>query len=146
MQATREDYDAVGEIEPHRKRVYAAMIRAVDRSVSRILDTLEEEGIADNTLVVFTSDNGGAGYLGLDDVNRPFRGWKITMFEGGIRVPLFVRWPARISPGTAVDEPVAHIDMMPTLAAAAARSRLFACASTTSAVSAGSLKDSIQPV
>jgi uncharacterized sulfatase len=95
------------------------MIRAVDRSVSRILDTLEEEGIADNTVVVFTSDNGGAGYIGIPDVNSPFRGWKITMFEGGLRVPMFVKWPARIAAGTSVNTPVAHIDMMPTLASAA---------------------------
>ena len=119
LQATREDYDALSGIEPHRKRVYAGMIRAVDRSVSRILDTLEEEGIADNTVVVFTSDNGGAGYIGIPDVNSPFRGWKITMFEGGLRVPMFVKWPARIAAGTSVDTPVAHIDMMPTLTAAA---------------------------
>ncbi len=119
LQATREDYDALNGIEPHRKRVYAGMIRAVDRSVSRILDTLEEEGIADNTVVVFTSDNGGAGYIGIPDVNSPFRGWKITMFEGGLRVPMFVKWPARIAAGTSVDTPVAHIDMMPTLASAA---------------------------
>jgi uncharacterized sulfatase len=119
LQATREDYDALNGIEPHRKRVYAGMIRAVDRSVGRILDTLEEEGIADNTVVVFTSDNGGAGYIGIPDVNSPFRGWKITMFEGGIRVPMFVKWPAKIAPGTTVENPVAHIDMMPTLAAAA---------------------------
>ena len=120
LQATRDDYDALDDIQPHRKRVYAGMIRAVDRSVTRILDTLESEGIADNTIVIFTSDNGGAGYIGIDDVNRPYRGWKITMFEGGIRVPLFVKWPARIAAGTQVDTPVAHIDVMPTLAAAAA--------------------------
>ncbi len=119
LQATREDYEAVGDIKPHRKRVYAGMVRAVDRSVTRILDTLEAEGIADNTVVVFTSDNGGAGYIGIPDVNSPFRGWKITMFEGGIRVPLFVKWPARIAAGTFVDVPVTHIDVMPTLAAAA---------------------------
>ena len=70
-------------------------------------------------MVVFTSDNGGAGYIGIPDVNNPFRGWKITMFEGGLRVPLFVKWPAKIPAGTSVDTPVAHIDMMPTLAAAA---------------------------
>jgi len=119
LQATREDYEAVGDIKPHRKRVYAGMVRAVDRSVIRILDTLEAEGIADNTMVVFTSDNGGAGYIGIPDVNTPFRGWKITMFEGGIRVPMLVKWPAKIAAGTMVDTPVAHIDMMPTLAAAA---------------------------
>ena len=122
LQATREDYDALEGIEPHRKRVYAGMVRAVDRSVTRILDTLEAEGIADNTMVIFTSDNGGAGYIGIPDVNSPFRGWKITMFEGGLRVPMFVRWPARISAGTTLDTPVAHIDVMPTLAAAAGAS------------------------
>jgi arylsulfatase A-like enzyme len=123
LQSTREDYDALSGIEPHRKRVYAGMIRAVDRSVSRILDTLEAEGIADNTVVVFTSDNGGAGYIGIRDVNSPFRGWKITMFEGGLRVPMFVKWPERIAAGSSVDTPVAHIDMMPTLAAAAGASQ-----------------------
>ncbi len=119
LQATREDYEAVGDIQPHRKRVYAAMIRAVDRSVARVMQALEDAGIADNTIVMFTSDNGGASYLGLPNVNRPFRGWKITMFEGGLRVPMFVKWPARVAPGTRVDTPVAHIDVMPTLAAAA---------------------------
>jgi arylsulfatase A-like enzyme len=123
LQSTREDYDALSGIEPHRKRVYAGMIRAVDRSVSRILDTLEAEGIADDTVVVFTSDNGGAGYIGIQDVNSPFRGWKITMFEGGLRVPMFVKWPKRIAAGSSVDTPVAHIDMMPTLAAAAGASQ-----------------------
>jgi arylsulfatase A-like enzyme len=119
LQATREDYAAVGDIKPHRKRVYAAMVRALDRSVERIMATLASEGLAENTLVVFTSDNGGPGYIGIDDVNSPYRGWKITMFEGGLRVPMFVKWPAKIAPGTTVDKPVAHIDMMPTLAAAA---------------------------
>jgi uncharacterized sulfatase len=119
LQATKEDYDAVGDIQPHRLRVYAAMVRSIDRSVGRILDKLEQEGLAENTIVVFSSDNGGAGYLGLPEVNAPYRGWKITLFEGGIRVPMFVKWPARIAPGTVIDAPAAHIDMMPTFAAAA---------------------------
>jgi arylsulfatase A-like enzyme len=119
LQATREDYKAVGDIEPHRLRVYAAMVRALDRSVGRVMDKLEKEGLADNTLIIFSSDNGGAGYLGLPEVNSPYRGWKITLFEGGIRVPMFVKWPARIAPGTLIETPVAHIDVMPTLAAAA---------------------------
>lgn len=120
LQATREDYEAVGDIRPHRKRVYAAMVRAIDRSVGRVLDTLDQEGLADNTLVMFTSDNGGAGYIGIPEVNQPFRGWKITMFEGGLRVPMMIKWPSKIAAGTVVDIPVAHIDVMPTLAAAAA--------------------------
>jgi arylsulfatase A-like enzyme len=68
LQATREDYEAVGDIKPHRARVYAAMVRAVDRSVGRILATLKEEGLSDNTIVVFSSDNGGAGYIGIPDI------------------------------------------------------------------------------
>ena len=119
LQATQADYDAVGDIEPHRLRVYAAMIHALDRSVGRVMQKLEDEGLAENTIIVLSSDNGGAGYVGLPDINTPYRGWKITLFEGGIRVPMFVKWPARIAPGTVVDTPVAHIDLLPTLAAAA---------------------------
>lgn len=117
LQATREDYEAVGDITPQRRRVHAAMIRSLDRSVGRIMAKLEEAGLADNTLVVISSDNGGAGYIGLPEVNAPYRGFKINFFEGGIRVPLFARWPARIAPGTKVDLPVGHVDLMPTLAA-----------------------------
>ena len=119
LQATREDYEAVGDIQPHRLRVYAAMTRSLDRSVGRINAALGEEGLADNTIVLFTSDNGGAGYLGLPELNAPYRGWKITQFEGGIRVPLFMKWPGRIPAGTELQTLVAHIDMMPTLLAAA---------------------------
>ena len=119
LQATREDYDAMGDIQPERLRVYAAMVRALDRSVGEIMDKLEEEGIADNTVIIFTSDNGGAGYIGLPEVNAPYRGWKITLFEGGIRVPMFVSWPGHIAAGARVDTPVAHVDLMPTLAAIA---------------------------
>ena len=119
LQATKEDYEAVGEIEPHRLRVYAAMIHALDRSVGRVMDKLEAEGLADNTIIVLSSDNGGAGYVDLPEINSPYRGWKITLFEGGVRVPMFVKWPAQIAPGTVVDTPVAHIDLLPTLASAA---------------------------
>lgn len=122
LQATKEDYEAVGDIELHRERVYAAMIRAVDRSVGRVIEKLEAEGLSENTIVVLSSDNGGAGYIGLREVNAPFRGWKITLFEGGIRVPMFIKWPAQIPPNTVIDTPVAHIDLLPTLASAAGAS------------------------
>lgn len=122
LQATRDDYEAVGDIEPHRARVYAAMLRALDRSVGRVMDKLEDEGIADNTIIVLSSDNGGAGYVGLPEINAPYRGWKITLFEGGIRVPLMAKWPAKIEAGKVIDTPVAHIDVMPTLATAAGAS------------------------
>lgn len=119
LQATKEDYEAVGDLQPHRLRVYAAMIHALDRSVGRVLDALDQRGLSENTLVIFTSDNGGPGYIGLSDINKPFRGWKITQFEGGIRVPLFLRWPRAIESGVRINTPVAHIDMMPTISAAA---------------------------
>ncbi len=119
LQATREDYDAVGEIEPHRERVYAAMMRALDRGVGRVLDALRAEGLEENTIVLFSSDNGGAGYVGIRDLNAPYRGWKGTFFEGGIHTPFFLRWPARIAPGSRDERPAAHIDVAPTLAAAA---------------------------
>jgi uncharacterized sulfatase len=119
LQASREDYDALADIELHRARVYAAMIRSLDRGVGRVMQALKENGLDDNTLVMFSSDNGGAGYIGLPDVNAPYRGWKITMFEGGIRVPYLARWPQQIPAGTVVDAPVHHFDMFATAAAAA---------------------------
>ncbi|MEM7002144.1 MAG: sulfatase-like hydrolase/transferase [Pseudomonadota bacterium] len=119
LQASREDYEALSHIELHRERVYAAMIRSLDRGVGRVMEALRDNGLDENTLVMFTSDNGGAGYIGLPDVNDPYRGWKITLFEGGIRVPFLARWPARIPAGATFDAPVHHFDMYATAAAAA---------------------------
>jgi arylsulfatase A-like enzyme len=119
LQATKADYDALPNIPDHRRRVYAAMVRSVDRSVGRVLQTLREEGLDDNTIVIFTSDNGAPGYIGLPEVNQPYRGWKITLFEGGLRVPYVAKWPGRIAPGTQYKAPVSNIDILPTLVAAA---------------------------
>jgi len=119
LQATKEDYDALAHIEDHRTRVYAAMIRALDRGVGRVLQALRDNGLDENTLVVFTSDNGAPGYLGLDEVNEPFRGWKITLFEGGIRVPYFMRWPGTLPAGVPYSAPVHGFDVYATAAAAA---------------------------
>jgi len=118
LQATKEDYEAVGDIQPHRKRVYAGMMHSLDRSVGRIMDKLEAEGIADNTIVVLSSDNGAADYIGVDGVNAPYRGWKNTFFEGGLKIPMSVTWPGKIAPGTKIDAPVTHLDLMPTLVSA----------------------------
>jgi uncharacterized sulfatase len=122
LQATRADYEALSHIKNHRRRVYAAMIRALDRSVGRVLDALKENGLDDNTLVMFTSDNGGAGYIALPEINQPFRGWKITFFEGGIHVPYLMRWPAKIEAGSRFEKPVHHFDIFATAAAAAGAS------------------------
>jgi arylsulfatase A-like enzyme len=119
LQATKADYDALPQIGSHSLRVYAAMIRNLDRNIGRVLDALREQGLENDTLVIFTSDNGGANYLGLDDLNKPYRGWKATFFEGGLRVPFFMRWPGRLPKGGRVAEPVTHFDIYATAAAAA---------------------------
>ncbi|MDO8288703.1 MAG: sulfatase-like hydrolase/transferase [Parvibaculum sp.] len=119
LQAKKEDYDALPMIKDHRLRVYAAMIRSLDRNVGNVLATLKEQGLDDNTLVIFTSDNGGAHYIGLPGINDPYRGWKATFFEGGIHVPYFMKWPGVLPAGAKYDNPVAHVDIFATAAAVA---------------------------
>jgi len=119
LQASKADYDALGQIPDHRRRVYGAMIRSVDRSVGRVLQTLKEEGLDENTLVIFTSDNGAPGYIGLPEVNQPYRGWKLTLFEGGLHVPYVAKWPGHIPAGTQYKAPVNNIDILPTALSAA---------------------------
>ncbi|MEI7514028.1 MAG: sulfatase-like hydrolase/transferase [Betaproteobacteria bacterium] len=119
LQASKEDYDALAQIRDHRRRVYAAMVRSVDRSVGRVLQKLKDEGLDQNTLVVFASDNGAPGYIGIPDVNQPYRGWKLTFFEGGLRVPYVAKWPGHIAAGTHYPAPISNIDIMPTVVAAA---------------------------
>ena len=119
LQASREDYDALSHIKDHRLRVYSAMIRAVDRSVARVTQSLADNGLAENTLVIFTSDNGGAGYIGLSDINKPYRGWKLNHFEGGTHVPFMAKWPAQINAGSQLEVAIHHNDIFATIAAAA---------------------------
>ncbi|HXC55878.1 MAG TPA: sulfatase-like hydrolase/transferase [Rhizomicrobium sp.] len=119
FQALKSDYDALPQIADHRLRVYAAMLRALDRNVGHVMDALKREGLDDNTLVIFTSDNGGAYYVGLPDINKPYRGWKATFFEGGIHVPFFMRWPGKLPAGKTYPNPVAHVDIFATVAAVA---------------------------
>ena len=118
FQATAADYAALGAIKDPRTRVYGAMVRALDRGIGKVMAALRRQGLDRNTLVIFTNDNGGAWYAGLSDINKPYRGWKGTFFEGGIRVPFFVRWPAAIAPAQKLTMPVQFIDVLPTLAAA----------------------------
>jgi arylsulfatase A-like enzyme len=119
LQALRSDYDALPQIADHRLRVYAAMIRALDRAVGRVLEALKANGLERDTLVFFSSDNGGANYIGLPDINKPYRGWKMTFFEGGVHSPFFLKWPAAVPAGTTFAAPVGQIDIVPTAAAAA---------------------------
>ncbi len=119
LQAWKPDYDALSAITDRRTRVYAAMVRALDRGVGRVMAELKAQGIDDNTLVIFTSDNGGANYIGLPDINKPYRGWKATFFEGGTHVPFMMRWPGKIAPGSTLSAPVSHFDIFATTGAVA---------------------------
>jgi arylsulfatase A-like enzyme len=119
LQALRSDYDALPGVTNHTERVYGAMMLALDRAVGRVLDALAANGLAENTLVLFTSDNGGANYVGLPDLNKPYRGWKMTFFEGGVHMPFFAKWPRVLPRGATNAAPVAHFDVFATAAAAA---------------------------
>jgi arylsulfatase len=91
----------------------------LDYVVGRILKKLDDLGIANNTIVVFTSDNGAEIFSWPDGGNTPFRGEKGTTWEGGFRVPCLVKWPGVIKEGTVINDVMSHEDWMPTLLAAA---------------------------
>ena len=112
----------------HANPTYAAMIASVDDSVGRVMQALDAASIADNTVLVFTSDNGGVGgYVreGLKKAgditdNAPLRSGKGSLYEGGIRVPLIIRWPGIAPAATSCDVPTMHVDVFPTFAELAA--------------------------
>jgi arylsulfatase A len=101
---------------PHHNPVYAGLIESVDDSVGRLLAKLDELKLADNTIVIFTSDNGG---LTNDTSNAPLRKGKGWSYEGGVRVPLIVKWPGVTNPGSVCNAPVIGVDFYPTLLALA---------------------------
>ena len=102
---------------PSARPMYAAVVDGMDQAIGQVLDTLDDEGIADNTLVLFFSDNGGAAYATGGADNVPLRGGKGETFEGVIRVVASLRWPAQIRAGGKVDSIMSVMDMLPTLAA-----------------------------
>lgn len=110
----REGPRDVRQVQEH--AVYAGMVEAMDQAVGKVLAALDEQGVAENTLVIFTSDNGGLSTSeGSPTSNLPLRGGKGWLYEGGIREPLLVRWPAVLKPGTVVDTPVSSPDFFATL-------------------------------
>ena len=119
LQALRSDVEQMSHMEGHNLQVYSGMIAALDRSVGKVVQKLKELDIHGKTLIIFTSDNGGAQYIGLPDVNKPFRGWKLNHFEGGTHVPFMAKWPAKIPEGSELAAPVHHVDLFHTIAAAA---------------------------
>ena len=118
LQASQEYLDRNIHIPEGRRRTYASMITAVDDGVGRIMDTLKEQGIDDNTIVFFLSDNGGPEKHNASD-NGELRDGKNSLFEGGVRVPFAVRWPNKIPAGVDYNLPVSSMDIMATIVAQA---------------------------
>ncbi len=103
---------------PSARPMYAAVVDGMDQAVGRVLATLDEQGIADDTIVLFFSDNGGAAYAMGGADNVPLRGGKGDTFEGGIRVVATMRWPGKIPAGTKLESIMSVMDLFPTLAEA----------------------------
>ena len=114
VKATRYGKPATVRNAASRRLEYLASVTAMDEAIGKVLDQLDEYGVADNTIVIFFSDNGGSG---ISD-NGPLRGRKSWMFEGGIRVPAIVRFPNRIPAGTTSDAFLTSLEVLPTLLAA----------------------------
>lgn len=118
-----EHFQPKSPVGGHHDPVYAAMITSVDEGVARIVALLDELKLAGNTLVIFTSDNGGVGGYVREGVkqggdvtdNAPLRGGKGMLYEGGVRVPYVFRWPGHIPAGTTCDTPINSVDLYPTL-------------------------------
>ena len=118
VQAPQTYYDRFANIKDENKRAYYAMIAALDDAVGEVNKKLKELNLDKNTIVFFVGDNGGASYTRLTD-NAPLKGGKLTHYEGGIRVPFFVKWPEKIKAGQVYDKPVIHLDIFTTAAKAA---------------------------
>jgi arylsulfatase A len=117
LQAPEEYLRRFAHIQDEKRRVYAAMVAALDDNIGRLLQSLRELRLEENTLVVFISDNGGA--TGFGGVNTPLRGHKSQLFEGGIRVPAVMQWKGRIAPGRRLRQPAGSVDLFPTFCALA---------------------------
>ena len=105
---------------PNPHAAFAAMVERTDRFVGEVLDKLEKLGLTENTLIIFTSDNGAHREGGADpeffDSNGPFRGYKRDLYEGGVHVPMIVKWPGKIAAGSTSDHVSAFWDWLPTFA------------------------------
>ncbi|MFZ5429952.1 MAG: sulfatase-like hydrolase/transferase [Bacteroidota bacterium] len=113
LQATEKYLSRFGHMEEGKRKTYAAMVSSVDDGVGMVLDKLEELGLSENTLVIFLSDNGGPEQANASD-NGILRGGKSDLFEGGIRVPFAMCWPAKIPAGMIFHHPVISLDIFAT--------------------------------
>jgi len=108
--------DKYNWIKDEKRQKFAAMVDALDSSIGQIVETLDDEGIRDNTLILFFSDNGSNSDDGWGS-NSPLRGAKSSVFEGGIRTPAFMNWPAVLPSGQKCEQVITVMDLFPTLAA-----------------------------
>lgn len=116
IQAPERYKDSFPHIKDKKRQVYAGMVKAVDDGVGRVLDTLDQLELSDNTIVFFLSDNGGPLVRAKNgSVNLPLRGGKGDLFEGGVRVPYAVRWPGKIPAGIDYPHPVSSLDILSTI-------------------------------
>ena len=118
LQATKEYLDRYRHIEDDSGRIYAAMVAAIDDYVGAVTAKLRETGLEQDTLFVFLSDNGCAGYVVESCSNGPLRGNKRYYWEGGIRIPFIAKWPTGLPHGTEYSQPVISLDLYATVAAA----------------------------
>jgi arylsulfatase A-like enzyme len=119
LQATARYIDRYRHIENKGQRVYAAMVSSLDDSVGAIRAKMKAEGLEKDTVILFLSDNGCAGYVGDACTNAPLNGYKGTHLEGGVRVPFIMAWPGQIKPGQVDERLVSSLDIAPTAAALA---------------------------
>jgi arylsulfatase A-like enzyme len=117
MQAKKVDFDGITSVQDSTVRIQLAMTKALDDAVGRVVAKLKELGLEKNTLIFFASDNGGPTYYKAVD-NSPLRGGKLSHFEGGIRVPYFIKYPAKLPAGKVYDLPVSNLDIYSTAIAA----------------------------
>lgn len=119
MQVPQSYYDRFADIEDPIRRTYVAMIAALDDGIGRVLQELDEQGVRNDTMVVFLSDNGCPVQFGFCDCSHPLGAGKFTYVEGGTRVPFMMSWPNGMKPRGMVDVPVSALDVLPTVLRAA---------------------------
>ncbi|MBK1856258.1 sulfatase-like hydrolase/transferase [Verrucomicrobiaceae bacterium 5K15] len=112
-QPNKKDLDRIKHIKKNMRRNYAGLMVSLDDNVGKILKTIKDSGIEDNTLVIFTNDNGGQTATGAN--NGRLKGKKGSLWEGGVRVPWAMRWPGKIKAGTVVNDPIISLDILPTV-------------------------------
>jgi arylsulfatase A-like enzyme len=119
LQAPKRYVDRYRDVADRGKRVYAAMVSALDDGVGAVRAKLKAEGLERDTLVIFLSDNGCAGYVHGACTNAPLSGFKGTHLEGGVRIPFIMAWPGRIAAGQVDQRVISSLDIVPTAAAVA---------------------------